>query len=79
MIIVTGATGHLGRLIVEKLVHLTPPNQVGVSVRDPRKAADLERLGVRIRHGDFNDPESMRHAFEGAAVSLLDLFDDLSE
>lgn len=71
MIIVTGATGHLGRAIVEKLVERVPVNQVGASVRDLEKAADLEALGVRVRQGNFDDPESLRHAFEGAAQVLI--------
>lgn len=36
MIIVTGATGQLGRAIVEQMVGRAPADQVGVSVRDPR-------------------------------------------
>lgn len=71
MIIVTGATGRLGRAIVEKLVERVPANHVGASVRDPKKAADLEALGVRVRRGDFDDPESPRHAFEGATQVLV--------
>ena len=38
MIIVTGATGKLGRSIVEQLAKLVPASQVGASVRDPEKA-----------------------------------------
>lgn len=71
MIIVTGATGNLGRAIVEKLVDRVPANQVGASVRDPGKAADLAALGVRVRQGDFGVPESLRHAFEGATQLLI--------
>ena len=71
MIIVTGATGQLGRLIVEKLVGLVPPNQIGVSVRDPKKATDLQALGVRVRQGDFNDAAGLRYAFEGATQVLM--------
>ena len=71
MIIVTGATGQLGRLIVEQLVKRVSPNQIGVSVRDPGKAADLAALGVRVRHGDFSDPASLPHAFEGVTQLLL--------
>lgn len=71
MIIVTGATGHLGRLIVEKLVHLVPADQVGASVRDVEKAAGLAELGVRVRQGDFSEPASLGHAFEGATQVLL--------
>ncbi len=71
MIIVTGATGQLGREIVEKLVDRVPVNQVGVSVRDPEKAADLKALGVRVRQGDFDHPEGLQHAFEGATQVLI--------
>ena len=51
MIIVTGATGQLGRLIVKKLVERVHADQIGVSVRDPAKAGDLHALGIRVRHG----------------------------
>lgn len=71
MIIVTGATGQLGRAIVEKLVDRVSANQIGASVRDVGKAADLEALGVRVRQGDFDKPESLRHAFEGATQILI--------
>jgi uncharacterized protein YbjT (DUF2867 family) len=68
MIIVTGATGRLGRMIVEKLLAHVPASTVGVSVRDPGKAAGL---GVRARAGDFTDPASLEHAFEGADQVLV--------
>ena len=71
MIIVTGATGQLGRLIVAQLVQRVPAHQVGVSVRDVSKATDLEALGVRVRQGDFSDPDSLRRALEGAAQVLI--------
>ena len=71
MIIVTGATGQLGRVIVQQLVARVPADQVGVSVRDQEKAADLAALGVRVRHGDFDDPDSLRHAFQGATQVLI--------
>ncbi len=71
MIIVTGATGLLGRAIVEKLVERVPADQVGISVRDPAKAGDLEARGVRVRHGDFSEPATLSHAFEGAKHLLI--------
>ena len=71
MILITGATGALGRAVVEHLIKRVPANRVGVSVRDPKKAADLEALGVRVRQGDFDDPGSLRHAFEGAEQVLI--------
>lgn len=68
MIIVSGANGQLGRMVVERLLELVPAEQIGVSVRDPEKARDL---GVRVRRGDFADPASLAHAFEGASKVLV--------
>lgn len=71
MIIVTGANGKLGRAIVEDLLELTSAEQIGVSVQDPEKAQDLEKRGVRVRRGDFDDAASLAHAFEGATQVLI--------
>lgn len=71
MIIVTGASGQLGRAVAERLLGLVPAGQIGVSVRDPEKARELEERGVRVRRGDFDDPASLAHAFEGAAQVLI--------
>ncbi|MBL1087699.1 NAD(P)H-binding protein, partial [Streptomyces actinomycinicus] len=71
MIIVTGATGKLGRRTVERLLERVPADRVGVSVRDPRKARDLAGRGVRVRQGSFDDPASLVHSFEGAEQLLL--------
>ncbi|MFF9624000.1 SDR family oxidoreductase [Streptomyces griseosporeus] len=71
MIIVTGATGKLGRRTVERLLERVPADRVGVSVRDPRKAKDLADRGVRVRQGNFDEPASLTHSFEGAEQLLL--------
>ncbi|WP_037479858.1 NAD(P)H-binding protein [Sphingomonas sp. PAMC 26617] len=71
MIVVSGATGQLGRAIVHKLVELVPANQIGVSVRDIAKASELQELGIRVRHGDFEKAETLPYAFEGADQILL--------
>ncbi len=71
MIVVTGATGQLGREVVEALARRIPPERIAVSVRDPSKAAALSHRGVRVRRGDFADAQSLRHAFEGATQVLL--------
>ncbi len=71
MLIVTGATGRLGRLVLRRLLDRAPAARIGVSTRDPAAAADLAALGVRVRRGDFADPASLRHAFEGAERLLL--------
>ncbi|NHC13258.1 NmrA family NAD(P)-binding protein [Motilibacter deserti] len=71
MIVITGATGQLGGRIVDKLLEHVPPQHVGVSVREPGKAARLARQGVRVRAGDFTDPASLAAAFEGADRVLV--------
>ncbi|QKW23167.1 SDR family oxidoreductase [Kitasatospora sp. NA04385] len=79
MIIVTGATGALGRRIVERLLERLPADRVGVSVRDPGKAGDLADRGVRVRPGSFDAPASLAHAFEGAEQVLLVSLDRTGE
>ncbi len=71
MIIVTGATGELGSRIVDRLLRHVPADQVGVSVREPQKASGLSARGVRVRAGDFTDPDGLAHAFEGADQVLV--------
>jgi NAD(P)H dehydrogenase (quinone) len=71
MIVVTGATGRLGSLIVDRLLDRVPADTVGVSVRDVGKAAALAERGVRVRAGDFTDPTSLKEAFEGADQVLV--------
>ena len=71
MITVTGATGNFGRQVVEGLLEKLPPEQVGVSTRDPGKAEDLKQRGVRVCKGDFADPSSLRQAFDGAEQVLI--------
>lgn len=71
MIIVTGANGKLGRLVVESLLRRVAADRVAVSVRDPQQAAALAERGVRVRRGDFDDPASLAAAFEGASQVLV--------
>ncbi|QBD81000.1 NAD-dependent epimerase/dehydratase family protein [Ktedonosporobacter rubrisoli] len=71
MIIVTGASGQLGRAVVERLLAREPAEQIGVSVRNVEKAQELKERGVRVRRGDFEDPASLDYAFEGASKVLI--------
>jgi NAD(P)H dehydrogenase (quinone) len=64
MIVVTGATGQLGRLVVGGL----PADQVVAAARTPEKAADL---GVEVREADYDRPETLDKAFAGADTVLL--------
>ena len=71
MIVVTGATGKLGRHVIEGLLKSVPPAEIIAAVRTPEKAADLAAKGVQIRQADYFQPESLRTAFAGADAVLL--------
>ncbi|TDD85885.1 NAD-dependent epimerase/dehydratase family protein [Actinomadura darangshiensis] len=79
MIIVTGANGLLGRAVVERLLERVPAERVGLSVREPAKAHEFQERGVRVRQGDFGDPASLAHAFEGASQVLIVSVDAIGE
>ncbi|MBN3833527.1 SDR family oxidoreductase [Burkholderia sp. Ac-20344] len=71
MIAVTGASGQLGHLVIHQLLQKVSPDQVVALVRDPAKAADLRALGVTLRQADYDDPASLRDAFQGIERVLL--------
>ncbi|ELX13901.1 NmrA family protein [Janthinobacterium sp. HH01] len=71
MIIVTGATGQLGRLVIARLLKTVPAAQIVAAVRDVAKAADLAAQGVQVRRADYADPASLDAAFQGASKVLL--------
>jgi NAD(P)H dehydrogenase (quinone) len=70
-ILVTGASGHLGRLIVESLLKKVRASQVVVSVRSKDKAKDLSALGVEVREADYTKPETLAKAYQGIDRLLL--------
>jgi len=71
-IIVTGATGHLGRLAVESLLKRgVPAEQIVATGRKVDKIDDLAARGVEVRHADFTRPETLGPAFAGATRLLL--------
>ena len=71
MIVVTGATGQLGKLVVEKLLETVPARQIVAAARSPQKAQALAQKGVLIRQADYSRPESLVTAFAGAEKVLL--------
>ena len=75
-LVVTGASGQLGRQVVELLVEAGASPIVAVS-RNPEKVADLQAKGVETRQGDFNDPASLEAAFAGGKRLLIISTDDL--
>ena len=70
-ILVTGATGKLGSLVVEELLKTVSADQLVVSVRDPGKADALRARGVTVRQADFNDPITLDAAFAGVERILI--------
>ena len=70
-IIVTGASGQLGRLVAEELLDRVDTAHVVLVTRRPRAVADLAGRGVEVRAGDFDDPSSLDAAFEGGERMLL--------
>ncbi|MFG2906430.1 SDR family oxidoreductase [Kitasatospora sp. NPDC048286] len=72
MYVVTGATGQLGRLVVERLLAEVPASEVAVAVRSAEKAADLAERGVTVRVVDYDEPQTLAGAFaEGDRVLLI--------
>jgi len=67
-IMVTGASGHLGRMVVEELKRHVDAARIVALSRDPGKIGDL---GVQTRQADFDDPDSLVRAFDGADRLLL--------
>jgi NAD(P)H dehydrogenase (quinone) len=71
-IVVTGATGHLGRLVVEDLLARgVPAPEIVAAGRAVDRVKDFADRGVTVRPIDFGDPASLRAAFAGAGKVLL--------
>lgn len=71
MFVVTGATGQLGRLVIQELLKTVPPGEIVAAVRSPDKASDLAAKGVQVRRADYNAPETLGSAFAGVDKLLL--------
>lgn len=74
MIVVTGANGQLGQLVIQSLLRSVPASQIVAAVRQPAKAgalAALAALGVQVREADYNRLDTLDTAFAGADKVLL--------
>jgi uncharacterized protein YbjT (DUF2867 family) len=69
MILVTGATGTNGRLVVQALLRAGVP--VRAMVQNPTKAADLQQAGAQLVAADFDQPATLDGALVGVERSLL--------
>jgi NAD(P)H dehydrogenase (quinone) len=71
-IVVTGATGKLGRLVIEALIRRgIDPSQIVAAGRSAERLDELASRGLRVAKIDYADPESLRSAFAGADQVLL--------
>ncbi|WP_017573778.1 SDR family oxidoreductase [Nocardiopsis halotolerans] len=71
-VVITGATGHLGRLVVEDLLARgVRADRITATARDTARLADLADRGVRTARADFDDPASLKEALAGADTLLL--------
>ncbi len=71
-VVITGATGQLGRLTVEALLRRgVPAPDIIATGRDTAGIKDLADRGVTVRRADFADPDSLAAAFAGADKLLL--------
>ena len=71
MIVVTGATGQLGALVVDALLQRVPASELAVAVRNTAKASSLGARGVEVRLADYDRPETLRSAFRRGEKVLL--------
>ncbi|MEZ0093639.1 SDR family oxidoreductase [Streptacidiphilus sp. EB129] len=70
-ILVTGASGLVGRKTLLHLLEKVPAERLVALVRDPSKAADLAELGIEVRQGDYADRDSLTTALRGVEKVML--------
>jgi len=71
MFAVTGATGQLGRLVIDALLESIAPGQVIAAVRQPGNAKDFVAKGVKVREANYDRPETLMVALQGVDRLLL--------
>jgi NAD(P)H dehydrogenase (quinone) len=76
-IVITGASGHLGRSTAELVLGRVPASEVILTTRHPEELSDLTERGAEVRRADFGSPETLVGAFEGGEKLLLISTQDL--
>ncbi|OON40384.1 NAD(P)-dependent oxidoreductase [Izhakiella australiensis] len=71
MIAITGATGQLGRQVIDTLLKSVAAKDIVAAVRSPEKAADLAARGLQVRQADYAQPATLSGAFAGVEKLLL--------
>jgi len=77
-LVITGASGQLGRLVAEIALAAFGPDRLILVTRSPDALADLAAEGVEVRRADFADPSTLRAAFSGGERMLLISATDLA-
>jgi NAD(P)H dehydrogenase (quinone) len=70
MIVITGATGQFGPLVIASLL-VRIARQIVAATRTPSSAPDLAALGVDVREADHGNPATLAKALAGATSVLL--------
>ncbi|MFG2285654.1 SDR family oxidoreductase [Streptomyces sp. NPDC048595] len=70
-IVVTGASGALGRLVIDELLKRAAPGEIVAVARDRAKTAGLAALGVGIKIADYGRPETLDGVFATGDRVLL--------
>jgi NAD(P)H dehydrogenase (quinone) len=70
-IVITGASGHLGRSTAELVLDRVPASEVILTTRHPEALSDFAERGATVRQADFDRPETLAEAFAGGERLLL--------
>lgn len=71
MIVITAASGRLGRAVAAELERRGKSRECRLAARSPDSLADLEARGFETVYADYDDPASMAAAFADADALLL--------
>ncbi|WP_213714687.1 SDR family oxidoreductase [Cedecea lapagei] len=71
MIAITGASGQLGRFVIEDLLKTVKAEEIVAVVRNPAKVDDFASRGVQVREADYGDVSALAKAFSSVEKVLL--------
>jgi NAD(P)H dehydrogenase (quinone) len=70
-LVITGASGNYGRALTDLLIAAGRADDLVLITRSPDKLADRTAQGCTVRYGDFDKPDTLRNAVQGAATMML--------
>lgn len=71
MIVITAASGRLGKAVAEELALRVPVERIRLAARTPEKLDDYKKRGFSVVKGDYDDPQTLAQAFKGADAVLV--------